>query len=320
MNQPQLALKKYSVTDFVANDKKIPCLTDETEKTLWISGNEICQLFGLRHGRAAIQRHVSPENQKKLETLTEQPIPGLQKNRIFINFAGLREFLKKKNQVLLLEKLKRPEDVFLHFGFMAQETEPVQETLKTPLAETSSTEEEKTPSSFRFSSLDEIPEVHSGFLPSHGYVYLLRWQSPEDQQIYGKVGKTKMITTRKQQLSKEFKTSEMIWFCECSNMDILEREILEKLSHLGSLLQHPDSQELFDPERTSFEEVQQELERLCRRINKYYENHARDDYTNLGTATVNLLTKLTEKDLLTSTHISDTLLILKEIYQGFDEL
>ena len=316
MNQINPVLKKYLVTDFVANDQKITFLTHKTEKTLWISGNEICQFLGLRKGSGAIQRHVSPENQKKLEKLTVQSIPGLQKNRIFINFDGFRELLEKKNQVLLLEKLKRPEDLFLHFGFMAQQPEPEQEPVKLPLPDPSSTEEEKTTSTFRFSSLDEIPEIHSSFLPSHGYVYLLRWQSPADQKTYGKVGKTKMMTSRKQQLSKEFKSSEMVWFCECSNMDILEREILEKLSHLGSLTPHPDSQELFDPERTSFEEVQQELERLCQRINKYYEINLRHEYTQLGRATVNLLTQLTEKKLLAAEHIADTLLILKEIHQG----
>nr|YP_005089920.1 hypothetical protein PrmiC_p072 [Pedinomonas minor]YP_005089928.1 hypothetical protein PrmiC_p080 [Pedinomonas minor]ACQ90904.1 hypothetical protein [Pedinomonas minor]ACQ90905.1 hypothetical protein [Pedinomonas minor] len=66
--------------------------------TVWISGKDVGKLLHYAKPQAAIQRHVSPCNQKRFFELSEGfRGPKSQPQQIFINFEGLQELFQKNS-------------------------------------------------------------------------------------------------------------------------------------------------------------------------------------------------------------------------------
>lgn len=110
----------------------------------------------------------------------------------------------------------------------------------------------------------------------------------------GKVGKTRSFRNRKQAFAQKFEDSQVLWFCFCENIDILEQEILQKLDHMGALVKNQGSIEIFDPKIISFEAVRQEIERLANEINlrcvpKNDKRNLQQDYLNFARTIVDPL-------------------------------
>lgn len=115
---------------------------------LWISASEVAKLLNYAKPQGAIKRHVSPTNQKKFKELQlGVHIPGIQLNRIFINFDGLQELLNQNN------------------------SHPLALDWATPGSLLKNSNEEKE---LKKSTLSEIPETISKPLSANGFIYLLR--------------------------------------------------------------------------------------------------------------------------------------------------
>lgn len=190
--------------------------------------------------------YVSAENVKALRDFGCS-VPGIKATKNFINFQGFQELLKNNLANPFSQQVKTEKDFFTTFENAL--------TSKNVLAETldSSANSELT-----FSTLSEIPET---VVKANGYIYLLQWND------LGKVGKTRFLRKREKALQQKFKDGILIWFSFCENIDLLEREILQKLKHMGALVKNQGSREIFDPKIISFEQVQQEISRLAEQIN-----------------------------------------------------
>lgn len=142
---------------------------------------------------------------------------------------------------------------------------------------------------------------------------ILRWNG------FGKVGKTRSFRNRKQALQQKFKDAEVIWFCFCENIDILEQEILQKLQHMGALVKHPESNEIFDPNILSFEQVRNEIERLANEINSHWSSKnekkmVQRDYLKFATTFFEPLIPFAEED--PKAYIQ----VLEKILDGFEKI
>ncbi len=217
---------------------KIPYFIEQEK--VWLAATEAAKLLNYAKPQGAIKRHVSSSNQKKFcEFNLGVRISGIQSNRIFINFEGLQQLLQQNRSHPLAT------DWSTQNSFLKEITD----------------EKSNGTQQFSFSTLEEIPETVVKPLSSNGYVYLLKWNQ------FGKVGKTRSLRNRKQTLQQKFKDAELFWFCFCENIDFLEREILEKLQHLGALVKTDESTEIFDPTIISFDAVRHEIQRLADEIN-----------------------------------------------------
>lgn len=251
-------------------------------ETLWFCGKDVAHFFGYKQTRNAISKFVSQENKKPLKELGVS-VPGFKSQTVFITMDGVYEFVKnKENQPLDTQWLD-------FFNSAPDSNAPISQPLK-------------------FQELSQIPETLSVSMQAQGFVYLLRWKN------FGKVGKTRSMKNRKQSLLQKFKEGELIWFCFCQNIDLLEREILEKLGQLGALIKHPESVELFDPTIISFEEVQEEIDRLAKKINGQYSNdHDRivlkQEYTKAAQAVVDLLKPLSKEYPKESIHLLEQVFV-----------
>lgn len=269
---------------------KIPYFTENN--TIWLSAVDVARLLNYSKPQGAIKRHVSPWNQKKFSEFSFQiRVPGIQANRIFINFSGLQELLKR------------------------HDSHPLALDWSTPKGILNNTDQTDTSQNvgLKFDKLAEIPETFSTALPAQGFVYLLRWEN------LVKVGKTRSISTRKQGLQQRYKNSEMIWYCTCENIDLLEREILGKLEQMGALVKTEGSLELFDPTLISLDEVKDEIERLARKIDKQYTQeheriHLKQEYTKLASATLELTRELANE------YPKESLELLELVFLGFRDL
>jgi hypothetical protein len=244
--------------------EKISIVFCQQTNQIWISAKEIAMSLGYANTRSAIARYVSPLNKQPLTVLLAQTNtdikipPGLQKNTIFINYQGFCEFTNSKPTHPSIAS-------WVNIFASAKSTEKKE----LPYLDVSGERELDTDSKkVAFKGLEEIPETVANWIPAHGYVYLLKWNQ------FGKVGKTRSLVVRKQSLQQQFKESEIVWFCFCQNIDVLEREILEKLRQLSALVKVDGSTEIFDPAIVSFDTIQKELKRLCIQINRQYNSES----------------------------------------------
>jgi hypothetical protein len=97
------------------------------------------------------------------------------------------------------------------------------------------------------------------------------------------------------------KNSKIIWFCFCENIDLLEQEILQKLDHIGALVKNSNSNEIFDPNIISFDEIRQEISRLAEQINfqlsaNTQKSAVQQDYLKFATTLLELLLPFAKED------------------------
>jgi hypothetical protein len=151
------------------------------------------------------------------------------------------------------------------------------------------------------------------------YIYLLRWGN------LGKVGKTRSIPNRKQFLIQRFKEAEILWYCQCHQVDFVEREILQKLEQLGAVGKQEGSVEVFDPQVISFLEVQEEIQRLVEKIDRngpfapQYTTETdrillKQQYTELANSVVQYLGTLSPKVE------NESIQLLKQVFVNFVDL